>query len=98
MTTVITSHRLCRYFTKTLSHRRFYAIISVKVVAEIKIGDEIDYAKIAREYFKSKKVYKYKMRKISDMNDEEVIQKCHFWQEENNMVDDYWNFVNSFEN
>ena len=37
------------------------------------------------------------MKKISDMNDE-VIKKCHFWQEENNMVDDYWNFVNSFEN
>ncbi len=75
-----------------------YAIISVKVVAEMKIDNEIDYAQIAREYFKSKKVHRYKMKKISDMADEEVIQKCHFWQEENNMVDDYWNFVNSFKN
>ena len=78
--------------------RRFYAIIFIKVVAELENDNEIDYAEIAREYFKSKKVHRYKMKKISDMNDEEVIQKCHFWQEENNMVDDYWNFVNSFEN
>ena len=62
----------------------------------MKFDNEIDYAKIAREYFKSKKVYRYKMKKISDMTDEEVVQKCHCWQEENNMVDDYWNFVNSF--
>ena len=33
---------------------------------------------------------------INDMTDKEVIQKCHAWQEENNMVDNYWNFVNSF--
>ena len=57
-------------------------------------NNELDYSKIAREYFKSKKVYRYRMKKISDMTDEEVIQKCHAWQEENNMVDDYWRFVN----
>jgi len=59
-------------------------------------NNELDYSKIAREYFKRKKVYKYRMKKVSDMTDEEVIQKCHAWQEENNMVDDYWNFVNFF--
>ena len=75
---------------------RFCGIIFVRVVAEMKFDNEIDYAKIAREYNKIKKVYRYKMKKISDMTDEEVVQKCHFWQEENNMVDDYWNFVNSF--
>lgn len=56
---------------------------------------ELDYAKIAREYFKSKKVYRYKMKKVSEMTDEEVIQKCHWWQEANHMVEDYWRFVNS---
>ena len=59
---------------------------------------ELDYAKIAREYFKSKKIYKYRMKKICDMTDDEVIQKCHAWQEENSMVDDYWIFVNLFDN
>ena len=53
----------------------------------------LNYATIAREYFKYKKVYRYRMKKISDMTDAEVIEKCHFWQEENNMVEDYWNFV-----
>lgn len=60
------------------------------------LNDEIGYAEIAREYFKSKKVYKYRMKKVSDMTDEEVIQKCHYWQEENNMVDDYWEFFHSY--
>ena len=57
---------------------------------------KIDYAEIAREYFKSKKVYRYHMKKISDMTDEEVIQKCHFWQEEHGMVYDYRAFVERF--
>ena len=33
------------------------------------------------------------MKKIADMSDDEVIRKCHWWQEENNMVQDYWRFV-----
>ena len=44
--------RLCR---KRLPLRRFYAIIFIKVVAELKNDNEIDYAEIALEYFKSKK-------------------------------------------
>ncbi len=63
----------------------------------MKTASELDYAKIAREYFASKKVFRYRMKKISDMTDNEVITKCHCWQEENNMVDDYWEFVDSFE-
>ena len=63
----------------------------------MKSYDELDYAKIAREYFKSKKVYRYRMKKVSEMTDKEVIEKCHWWQEENNMVDDYWNFVEFFQ-
>ncbi len=60
-------------------------------------NNKLDYATIAREYFASKKVFRYRMKKISDMTDDEVIEKCHWWQEENNMVDDYWEFVHSFE-
>ena len=29
------------------------------------------------------------MKKIVDMGDEEVIQKCHWWYEENSLVDEY---------
>ncbi len=50
------------------------------------------YADIARAYFKSKKIYKYRMKKIDDMDDEEVIQKCHWWYEENSLVEEYKNF------
>lgn len=61
----------------------------------MKSYDELDYSTIARQYFEKKKIYKYRMKCISDMTDQEVIQKCHAWQEENNMIDDYWNFVHS---
>lgn len=47
------------------------------------------YADIARAYLKSKKVYRYRMKKIDDMLDDEVIQKCHWWYEENGLVDEY---------
>ena len=50
------------------------------------------YADIARAYLKSKKVYRYRLKKIRDMDDEEVNQKCHSWYEENKLRDDYMEF------
>lgn len=47
------------------------------------------YAEIARAYFKAKKIYRYHTKKITDMDDQEVIQKCHFWYTENNLIEDY---------
>jgi len=47
------------------------------------------YANIARAYFKSNNIYKYRMKKIEYMDDEEVILKCHWWYEENNLVEEY---------
>ena len=51
------------------------------------------YAEVARAYFKHHSVFRYRQKKITDMTDNEVVQKCHWLQEENNMVDDYWAFV-----
>lgn len=51
------------------------------------------YADAARAYFRSKRVFRYHLKKIDEMSDDEVVQKCHFWQEENNLVQDYWVFV-----
>ena len=52
-----------------------------------------DYADAARAYFKHHRIFRYRLKKISEMTDEEVIQKCHWWQEEHSMVEDYWAFV-----
>ena len=54
------------------------------------------YADAARAYFKHHRVFRYRMKKISDMTDDEVIQKCHWWQEEHHMVDDYWAFAEEY--
>ena len=54
------------------------------------------YADIARAYFKTKKIYRYRMKKISEMSDDEVIQKCHWWYEENDLADDYRMFEESY--
>lgn len=51
------------------------------------------YADAARAYFAHNRVYRYRMKKISEMSDKEVVQKCHWWQEENGKVEDYWNFL-----
>jgi hypothetical protein len=50
------------------------------------------YADIVRVYLKNKQVYRYRMKKIDDMLDDEVIQKCHWWYEENGLVDEYFAF------
>lgn len=49
-------------------------------------------AEIARAYLKRKKVYRYRMKKIEDMTDDEVIQKCHWWYEEKGLAEEYRRF------
>jgi hypothetical protein len=51
-----------------------------------------EYALIAREFLKKNKVYRYNLKKIQDMSDDEVIQKCHKWYEVNHMRDEYFAF------
>lgn len=55
-----------------------------------KLSEEI--ARASRAYLKYNKVYRYRMKKINDMNDEEVIQKCHWWCEEHGLVEEYRKF------
>ena len=33
------------------------------------------------------------MKNMSDVTDDEVVQKCHLWQEANGMGKNYWQFV-----
>ena len=54
---------------------------------------EPTYADAARAYFRHHHVFRYRLKKISDMTDDEIVQKCHWWQEEHDMVQDYWDFV-----
>ncbi|HBD86604.1 MAG TPA: hypothetical protein DC001_04175 [Clostridiales bacterium] len=50
------------------------------------------YADIARAYLKSKRVYKYLLKKIEDISDDDIIQRCHWWYEENGLRDEYMVF------
>lgn len=47
-------------------------------------------ADISRDFFTNKKVTKYRMKKITDMTDDEIISNCHFYCEENNLIPE-WN-------
>ncbi len=49
-------------------------------------------AHIARDFFKLHSVIRYRMKKISDMSDKEIISACHSWCEENGLIDKYKNF------
>lgn len=51
------------------------------------------YADAARAYLRSKRVVRYHLKKVDEMSDDEVVRKCHFYQEENDLVQDYWAFV-----
>ena len=48
------------------------------------------FANISRNFFEHKKITKYRMKKVEDMTDAEVISCCHFYCEENNMIIE-WN-------
>ena len=49
-------------------------------------------ADISREFLKIHKVHRYRMKKIQDMDDDEVIQKCHWYYEENHLIEEWIHF------
>ena len=51
---------------------------------------EDDIAILSREFLKNHNVIRYRMKKISEMNDQEVIKICHWYCEENNLISE-WN-------
>ena len=57
----------------------------------------ISYADIARAFFKEHGVYKYRMKKVSEMTDNEVCQYCHWFYEENRLTQEWRAFLRKFE-
>lgn len=41
---------------------------------------------ISRRFLEENNVHRYRMQKVADMTDDEVIQKCHSFYEENRLV------------
>jgi len=46
-------------------------------------------AQISREYLKKKNVFQYKGQKLSEMDDNDIIQYCHWYCEDNNLTDEW---------
>lgn len=46
-------------------------------------------AEISRSFFNEKKVYKYRMKKVSEMTNDEVIQFCHWYCEANDFTKEF---------
>ena len=46
----------------------------------------------ARAFFKKKKVYRYRTKKIDDMSDDKVAQIIHWYVTENNLLQEYYRF------
>lgn len=49
-----------------------------------------DIAILSRDFLKKYNIIRYRMKKISEMNDQEVITACHWYCEENNLISE-WN-------
>ena len=49
-------------------------------------------AECSRLFLQSKKVYRYRLKKISGMTDSEIIRACHFYVEENGLTDEWESF------
>lgn len=52
------------------------------------------YARIAREFLSTHKVYRFHLKKIDDMDDTEVVKVCHWWYTDNHMEKEYRTFEN----
>lgn len=52
------------------------------------------YASIAREFLAINRVYRYHMKKVDEMDDDNVMQVCHFWYTENNMEKEFREYEN----
>lgn len=52
-----------------------------------------EYAEIARAFLKEHRVFRYHLKKISDMDDQEVQHVCHVWYTENHLEKEYWAFA-----
>lgn len=51
-----------------------------------------DIAILSREFLKKHNIIRYRMKKISEMNDQEAITACHWYCEENNLIVEWNNF------
>ena len=49
-------------------------------------------AECSRVFLQWKKVYRYRLKKTSEMSDSEIIRACHFYVEENGLVEEWESF------
>lgn len=54
-------------------------------------------ADISRQFFKDKKIYSYRMRKVEDMTDDEVVRFCHWFCEDNRLTEEFNDFRDKIE-
>lgn len=53
------------------------------------------YPQIARDFLRMKKVYRYHLKKIDEMDDRQVVQACHLWYTEHHCEAEYRAFADS---
>ena len=49
-------------------------------------------ADCSRLFLQWRKVYRYRLKKTSEMSDREIIRACHFYVEENGLTDEWESF------
>ena len=51
------------------------------------------YADIARAFLRQHRVFRYHLKKVEAMDDQEVQNVCHLWYTENHLEKEYWAFA-----
>lgn len=54
-------------------------------------------ARISRDFFRKHHVFQYRMHKVSEMTDDEVIRYCHWYCEHNRLTEEFNAFRNKAE-
>ena len=56
------------------------------------MSDTREMAAVARAWLREHRVHRYRMKKVSEMDDREVLQKCHWWNEEHQLTREFARF------
>lgn len=54
-------------------------------------------ADISRQFFKEKKIHSFRMKKVTDMTDDEVVKFCHWFCEDNRLTEEFNYFRDKIE-
>jgi len=76
----------CKYDEKCYTYEDMLIVLESGYLKDDFIEIPILHHSLSREFLKLNKIYSYHMKKVSEMTDSEVSSVCHWYCEENHLI------------